>query len=146
MNKKLSVCFVLTILFLISSISMCNAQDWVLIGEKKVPKKWTSVEIGINDQNVIYKELMFGVQTAAMKAKKIIAIAVDGSVHEYMIDAPTWIEPGENTPPVFLSESGIALKSVKLIFFARKSVIVEFYGKQLISEADQKVSEEPEPE
>jgi len=72
---------------------------------------------------------MFGVQRAAMKAKKVIAYSADGSVHEYEIETPTWIESGEKTPPILISDSGIALKSIKLIFFARKSVTVEFYGK-----------------
>jgi len=128
MNRKISVGLIL--IFVISSFSFCYAQNWELIGEKKGLKDNTYVEIEINDQEAFYRELKFGVKSAKIKIKKVIVYSVDGKENEYEIDAPVWIKPGENTPPISLSEEGFALTKIKLKFYAKKKVIVEFYGKK----------------
>lgn len=132
MKKNFSASFVLSILFFILSISFCYAQGWELIGQKKTVRDKVAVEIEINDQNALYQELMFGVQIAVLKAKKVIATSVDGIAHEYEIDETSWIEPGQQTPAIILSDEGLALQKIKLIFYAKRSVIVEFYGKKAL--------------
>jgi hypothetical protein len=130
MNRKISLGLFLAASFVISTISVCYAQEWELIGEKKAFKDNTYVEIAINDQEAFYKELKFGVKSADIKIKKIIVYSVDGNENEYKIDSPAWIEPGEKTSPISLSEAGLSLTKVKLNFYTKKNVVVEFYGKK----------------
>lgn len=114
------------IAFYNSSISFCYAQDWKLIGEKKVVGKDKFTDIEINNQGTSYKKIRFGVKNTALTIRKIIAYSQDGQ--KYEIDSPSYIKKDEFSPSISFSEKGIKLTRVRLIYRAKRHVIVQLYG------------------
>jgi hypothetical protein len=127
MNKKNTIYLIIAILFLFSSISISFAQEWGLIGQVKVKKQGNNVDIAITNRVFHYKELKVGVQNGPIKIIKIIAFPVDGEAYE--VEVQNYIQPGETTPSIFLSEKGLALTKIQIIYYTKKHVTIELYGK-----------------
>ena len=123
MKKKTIFYLIWVIVF---SISSCYAQDWELIGEKKVVGKKKVTDIEINNQGTSYKKIRFGVKNTALTIRKIIAYSQDGQ--KYEIDSPSYIKKDEFSPSISFSEKGIKLIKVRLIYRTKRHVIVQLYG------------------
>lgn len=126
MHKNTISYFILLIVFYISAVSLCHAQDWALIGEKKVLRKKKVTDIGISNQETAYKKIRFGVKNTALSIRKIIAYTQDGQ--KYEIGSPSYIKKGEFTAPILFSGKGIKLIKVRLIYRTKRHVIVQLYG------------------
>ncbi|MBT3178336.1 MAG: hypothetical protein HOG03_17505 [Desulfobacula sp.] len=126
MHKKKLPYLILILSFFISSVSFCYAQGWELIGEKKASSKKRTIDIEISDKGSYYQKIRFGVKITSIRIVKIIAYAGDGQ--KYEIDYPIYIKQGEFTPKISISENPVNLIKVRLIYKARKRVIVKLYG------------------
>ena len=123
--KKLPwVILIMAMVFL--SVSFCHADEWELIGERKVQGKDKFTDIEIGGQGIRYQKIRFGVKNTALRIRSVIAYTADGE--KKAIDFSSYIKKGEFTSPISFFERGIELVRVRLIYRTKKHVIVQLYG------------------
>lgn len=126
MKRKFFACLTLSLAFLFASISFCYAQEWEFIGSVKVAKKKNHADISVANQEALYKQLQLTAHEGFIELKRIIALTPGGE--SYTIELQTFLDTGETSAPIELSEKGIALSSVTIIYYTKRRPVLELYG------------------